>query len=150
AAGKTTKGKEGGSIKVIEIKKDNLGRYQVQVELDPPQGFLPGGMVGGGIGWGGPVQIQPAPLPIAPPRVAPPPPPGNGCGFQAPPAQPQVKQIQIQVAPVQVQAQPGIALAPAFFGGNGLSLRDDKGQAMQLVGQGFGVKPGGGAPMMVL
>ncbi|HZT83348.1 MAG TPA: hypothetical protein VFA26_24165 [Gemmataceae bacterium] len=154
AAGKTVKGKDGGSIKVVDAKADDNGRIQVQVEVEMPPGIIPGGVGGFGGGVilpGGPVQIQPAPLPI---QIAPPPPPpappggGKGFRFQAQPAVIQVRQaqVQIQIAP-GAAPQPAIAIAPAYFGGgNGLQLLDGKGQPIQLVGQGLSFQPGAKGP----
>jgi hypothetical protein len=38
AAGKTVKGKRGGWLKVLEVKKDDNGNYQVRYQLEPPDG----------------------------------------------------------------------------------------------------------------
>jgi hypothetical protein len=61
AVGNTVKGAKGGSLKVIEIKKDNNGNYHFRFELDRPQGVNGGMNPFGGIGampGGGGIQIQ--------------------------------------------------------------------------------------------
>jgi hypothetical protein len=124
AAGKTVKGKDGGSLKVIDASRAANGTIKVCVEMETPPGVQPaGGGVGGGVPGGPvqilPIQIQPAPAPAPPPAP-------NGLQFQQ--AQPAVQvQAQIQIAPA-----PGI---PAPIPGTlGLALVDDKGQRVQPTG----------------
>jgi hypothetical protein len=145
AAGKTFKGKDGGSIKVNAVE-ENGGQLRLRVELVQPANAVPAnqGAVGGiGVGgaWNGPVI-----LPVAPP--APPVP--------APPAKPllpkgafqvQGKAVQVQAAPAQVQVQIQIGGGgavqiggPGFMGGGnagGLVLLDDKGNVIPTVGSGM-------------
>src|SRR5262249_40976739 len=73
AEGKTFKGSEGGSIKIVEVKKEENGTIKVRFEMEQPANIVPGNNAG--IGLPG-VQIQNAP--------APPGGPGAGPGFALP------------------------------------------------------------------
>jgi hypothetical protein len=108
AAGETAKGKDGGQIKVTEVKEED-GKITIKFELEAPQnagGFvLPGGPAP-------PVLPAPPPLPVKPA--------GGGFGLQvggAPPAPP-------AAAPARV----GFVAAP------GISLVDDKGKTIPQTG----------------
>jgi hypothetical protein len=144
SAGKTFKGDEGGSIKIVSVDKDEKANVvKVIFEFEQPAGFTPpiNGLPGG-IG-GGPVPVplpapNPAPVPL-PPAAAPGgkiqilPAPPNGA-LQA--VQAQAGQAgQGQVVQVQVQGG-GVAIAPigrpgGFGNANGLKLVDDKGKPVE-------------------
>src|SRR5262249_1997823 len=53
AAGKTTKGARGGSIKILKAGKDDNGDYQIKFQLTKPAGVIDGGFGGFGGGVGG-------------------------------------------------------------------------------------------------
>ena len=71
AAGKTVKGKESGSVKVIGYDEQN-GQIIIRAEIDQPKDVVPAGQnnfnpfgFGGGFGGGG-IQIMPQILPVQP------------------------------------------------------------------------------------
>ena len=140
AAGKEFKGVEGGKIKIVEVTKNANGQITVRFELETPPNIFPANGIGGPLNnpWGGPggIQILPVPLPAPVPDKVP------GAKFQVePPAQ--VVPVQIQ-AQVQVEIRPaivvvgpgGVAAGPAMLPnqGNGVTLEDEKGNAIQVVG----------------
>ncbi len=126
APGKTYKGEDGGSIKVISVDKDEkANQAKVIFEFEQPAGFTPPINVNPG----GPIRGGAVPLPLPPP-VPPLPPAG---ALQA---------VQIQAAPaqvVQIQVQGGggvagpaiLPIRPGFNNANGLKLVDDKGKAVE-------------------
>jgi hypothetical protein len=145
AGGKTIKGTEGGSIKVVEVTKDDNGLVKVKFELEmPPNVVPPNGGIGavGGFGFGGVapggIQILPA-LPVnpaPPPGILPKPAPNPApkefrqgavlpkgalaappVQVQAVPAQAAPLQVQVQQIQVQGNVQIGIAVGPGGFGG---------------------------------
>lgn len=158
AGGKTFKGKDGGRIKIVDVKKLGNGDYQVQAELQLPAG----GQAGQGrIRIGGAIQIMPLPAVPAVPALPPgafqaqapakrvqAPPPVPAPPVQAVPIQVQAQAIQIQ-GPIQIQIG-GPGQAQVIWGGgfgmntdlSKLALLDDKGNALLLVGTGFQVKQG--------
>jgi hypothetical protein len=138
-AGETFKGKEGGSIKIVQVKEEeNKTTLRVELEQPPADKVVPA-QQGGVVGMPGVappirrlprqgVKILPAPAqpaPAAPPEVL---------AAQAPaPAAPP------QAAPPPVQIQIGVGGGVAIGGGmpmmagtlNGLSIQDAKGKALQ-------------------
>jgi len=164
SAGKTFKGDDGGSIKIVSVDRDEDGQATVVFELERPVGFTAPPMNGGGVFGGAPG------VPVAPPVPAPrriqilpnqPQPPGAGIQAQAGQVQPappgQVIQIQIQVGGA-VQVNGGgagaTALAPFNGGTSGLKLVDDKGNTVagSSIAIQYKAQPGGGrvAPEYVL
>ncbi len=152
AAGETFKGKDGGSIKVIDVKQDG-DKITIKYEYENPNAAAGGA---GGFGGGG-IRILPAPLPAPVPFPIDPPPAGGGAGFnfQAPaPAAPPVAapvQIQIQIGGPAVGPAGGPVVGGGFVGGtttafgNGLpQLIDDKGEVIQQVGSGASGRVVGG------
>jgi hypothetical protein len=115
AAGETFKGKDGGQIKVIEVKEED-GKITLKFEMEMPQN-VPGGL-------GVPV----TPVPVAPPPLPPAPakPVGGGFGLQVggggPPAPP--------------GAGPGFPAVRGFFPAQGITLVDDKGKTIPQTGGG--------------
>jgi hypothetical protein len=139
AAGETFKGKDGGHIKVTEVKEED-GKITIKFELETPQNAAGAGLGGIGIAIpGGPVPVAPPPPPAPiPPAPAPALPPGGaGFAFEAeePPAPPApAAQIQIQIAPA---VPPGGGLAaprPGYFPAQGIALVDDKGKTIAQTG----------------
>jgi hypothetical protein len=142
--GKTFKGADDGSIKVLDVSKGDNGTVTVRFELEQPANIIPAN--GGGWGMPGGIQIMPAPAPV-PARVLP-----RGA-LNAAPAQPQPVVLPVQengaAVLVQVQAQPaiGIAVGPggmmtAQVGYNGVALLDEKDHPVPvLVQQQVGFKP---------
>jgi hypothetical protein len=146
AAGKTFKGDKGGSIKIIEVKSEEK-KTTIRVEVEQPPDTVPAMQQMGMPGIGGAVRpgvkILPAPAvpPPAPPaapaaRPAPAAPPAA----QAPAAKPQVAQLQVQIlgGPGGIAIGGGGGAAGGAFVGpfNGLSVRDEKGNALPIqVGQ---------------
>jgi hypothetical protein len=146
SSGKTFKGVEEGSIKILDVSKGENGTVTVRFELEQPANMMPAN----GGGWGVPGGIQVMPLPAAP-RAVP-----QGALNNAAQAQPAVAQIranggvaagQIQI---QVQGQPAIGFAVAGPGGmmvplagsNGIALLDGKGNPVPvLVQQQIGWRP---------
>jgi hypothetical protein len=119
ATGKIAKGKDSGSLTVLEVAKQDNGQIRVRVDLVPPDnnnGAGPGRVRLGGI------QVMPA-LPAV--LIVPLPRPKPGAQGQG--------QMQVQI---QIQ-RAGAAAAPLVIGNAdptmGLSLVDDKGRAFQLV-----------------
>jgi hypothetical protein len=153
AAGKEVKGDAGGRIKVLEVKQDANGQITVKFEMEQPQDVMPAnpfGPVNGPFGVPG-VRIMPAPIKLPPGALppAPPAPKGPGPDFKADPpkeappqppqAQPAQIQVQIQVAPGAppqvIQIGRGGIGAPAFFPNqNGVTLEDEKGNSVQVIG----------------
>ncbi len=140
AAGKTFKGAEGGSIKILEVKTDEQKQTTIQFEFDQSrmENVFP---------FMAPAANAPLmPLrPARPPAVPPPPPPPakNGPAFAA---QAPGVQVQVQVRGVGVGRVPG---APVFMAAiNGLAVLDDKGNTLpvQMGAQQFRMvaQPGGG------
>jgi hypothetical protein len=114
AKGKSAKGKNGGSLEVIDVTKREGGDIEVKFKMVNPQ-------VGGGIG-GGPV-IQPLPLPAQPPGGAKVPPPPKGAPVQIQPVQPGGGGFGGGGV-----VRPGVGFAPP-----GLTLQDAKGKAFQVM-----------------
>ncbi len=148
ASGTTAKGKNGGSIKVVNVV-ENQNQVTVTVEMENPEGVLPAQ------NFPGAVPVPPLPVPGGG-AVPVPLPPQQGMAFQVGAAAPaQVKQIQVGGGAVQIQQiQIGgnIAIAqPGWVGRgtmNGLTLLDDKGNPMQLIGSGGIVRGGPGGQVM--
>jgi hypothetical protein len=159
AGGTTTKGKAGGQIKVVEATKTEEGQIKLKVELDLPPDAVPAGSQGfGGAAWTTPAIRVKLAAPVAPPAAAPPPPapaekpkeekPKDDKGRadkpkdEKPQAKEQVKEKPLPAPPVAVRAVAGAALnlgARGHHAGdafNGLSLVDDKGKTIPLVGVG--------------
>jgi hypothetical protein len=111
AAGKTAKGKDSGSLTVLEATRLDDGQVRVRVDLQPPSGGNNNGLVLPGM------RIMPAPGPVLP--VIPPAKQAPGKGLQI-----QVQQVQVGGA----RAVGGFTADPM-----GLSLEDDKGKAFQLI-----------------
>jgi hypothetical protein len=143
SSGKTFKGAEEGSIKIIDVSKGENGTVTVRFEMEQPANVLPAN--GGGWGMPGGIQIQPLP---AAPRAVP-----QGA-LNAAQAQAVVAQVQangaVVVRQVQVQGQNAIGFAVAGPGGmamplagyNGIALLDDKGNAVPvLIQQQIGFRP---------
>ena len=122
AADKTVKGAEGGSLKVLEVERQENGQIKIRVQLENPPNIVPGAPLGlpvGGFGVAAPGGVA---IAVAGPAVA----------AAAAPA-----------APAAVAARPAIIVA--YDGGYmGLSLVDDKGQSFQLVGVSSSVRILGG------
>jgi hypothetical protein len=137
ASGETVKGENGGSIKVVDVSKDeDTGVVKLRVQLDYPQDVQPGGVggIGGGfINPGGPVQILPvpAPNPVPVPR-----------GGPLPPQQGQNFQVQVQVG--AAQAVPARIVRPGFNGAEGLTIVDEKGNTLQPTITGINIQAGPG------
>ncbi len=119
AQGEAVKGKDGGQLKVTQVKEDD-GKLTVTFELEMPRGVMaPNG--GFGMPGLGPMRMPPIPAPL-PPLRKPAPPGGAGLAFQAPqaPAAP----------PPATVAAPGAAL----FSAPGITLVDDKGKTIPQTG----------------
>jgi hypothetical protein len=143
-AGETSKGDVGGSIKIVEVKsEEKQTTIRLEFEQPPfdkvvpaqPQMGMPG-MPGIGVPIRAPrrgVRILPAPAQPAPAPAVPPP----ALAAQAP-APPAPAQAPAQAPPVQIQiGGGGIAIGgPIQFVGapiiNGLSIQDDKGNALPM------------------
>ena len=145
AAGKTFKGKDGGTIAVKSVEEKD-GRVTVRVELVQPANVVPaqGGIFGP---LNGPFN-GPMILPLAPPQRARPALPGGAFQIQVGPGQVwQVQQIQIIGGGGAIQLGGG---GPGVFNNaSGLELLDDKGKpcptlGTQMIGRGM---PGGGFTM---
>lgn len=145
--GKTFKGADEGSIKILDVSKGDNGTVTVRFELEQPTNVFPANGGGFGIAPGG-IQLQPLPAQPVQARVVP-----RGA-LNAAPAQAQPAVVQVQgnggaVFQVQVQAQPaiGIAVGPGGMvtsqvGFNGVALLDEKDHAVPvLVQQQVGFKP---------
>jgi hypothetical protein len=143
AAGKTFKGTDGGFIKVTDVKTQE-GQTTLEFEFEQPAGVMPdqprmnqmpppfGGPVPGG-----PVRIQPAPLPAVPPPAppgAPAPAAGGGQAGQAVAQPAQVAQVKVQIQARPAIAPPGGAIGAPMFNGpfNGLTVQDEKGNALPI------------------
>jgi hypothetical protein len=170
AKGKTFKGKEGGSIKVLDVKTEEK-KTTIQFEFEPTPNTVPemgGGMMGmmgmmPGMGAGMVAPAVPAIRlqPAAPAPAAPPPPDKGkkkrGAAALAAAAPAQLVRAQV-VAPVQVQGGGEIAIAignaPMFVGPfNGLVVQDDKGNTLpvQMGPQEFRMQAGpGGANVLTV
>jgi hypothetical protein len=141
AAGKTFKGTEGGSIKVLEVKTDEQKQTTIRFEFDQSrmENVFPFMAPAANAPL---VPLKPAnglPPAVPPP---PPPPPKDGPAFAA---QPPAVQAPVRVQR-QVRVQGG---APVFTTAiNGLAVLDDKGNTLpvQMGAQQFRmvVQPGGG------
>jgi hypothetical protein len=155
AAGKTFKGAEGGSIKILDVKTDEQKSTTIRFEFDQPRldNVLP---------FGGPAANAPVmplqPILRRPPAVPalpapPPPPPKGGPGFAA---QPPAVQVQVQgQGAIQFQGGGQAIIAIGQGGGpvvmgaiNGLTVQDGKGNTLpvQMGPQQFRMvaQPGGG------
>jgi hypothetical protein len=153
AGGKTTKGKAGGAIKVVDATRTEEGQITLQVEIDAPPDVIPAGSQGfGGFRMSTPA-IRVAPAAVVPPPVAPAAPPpadkpkDKPAKEEKPQAKPPAKEPPAApAAGAPPVAAPAIALAPAaaqinarrgaghvgdMF--NGLSLVDDKGTKFSIV-----------------
>ncbi len=115
AAGKTFKGVEGGSIKINQVSKDNLGRLQVSFEMELPPGVQDRGNGGFGV-----VPLPAVPVPL---------PPGAPLPRQALPV-PGAFQAQAQI---QIQVGGGAWIGGVGFA-NGVTALDDKGNVLHPVG----------------
>ena len=167
AAGKTTKGKEGGFIKVVQVNRQANGTVQVRFEFEAPgQQNFPGGAFPG---FPGAFPINPPGIqiqPPLPPQALPPqkaPAPGRGQGQAPAPPQPGA-QARLQAQPAQAQARPALQIRGnplqggggfggmvimGGFGNQGFSMVDDKGGSCQLVNSGmFFRQVGQGQPVM--
>ena len=143
AAGKTFKGDDGGSIKVIEVKTDEQKQTTIQFEFEQPPDTTPAAPQF----LAGPM-MRPA-IRLQPPAGAPAPAPA--------PAPPAKKPGALAVGQVQAQIQiqgGGAVVGPGGAGGatfvgpiNGLSIQDAKGNALplQMGPQQFRVVGGGAA-----
>jgi hypothetical protein len=136
AAGETFKGKDGGHIKVTDVKEDD-GKITVKFELEMPPEVTPA-MVGGfGGGFGGFIGApggNPPPIKAPPPlpREKPARPDDKSPFFQdpAPPAPP------APPVPGGVPGAPGFGPAGFFFPAPGIKLVDDKGKTISQTGGG--------------
>jgi hypothetical protein len=171
AGGTTVKGKPGGQIKVLDVSKPADGQIKVRVEMELPEGVVPGN---GGLTGIGVRQVFTAPAKLLPAVPAPPPP----APVQKPappvekkeapaakpneaPAQAQAERekavaverqravMALQAAQVQRMQMQMMAMAPMRRAGfaNGLSLVDRKGQPLQLVGMSLNTRAAAGAPV---
>ncbi len=121
AAGKTFKGGEDGQIVINSVNKTN-NQVTIQLQLQPPTDSVPAGANAPGVGPVVPVRpIRPIPRVPAPPVPAPAPPAGAG-------AAPAAGGVAVAAA---IVIGPGRWNAP---GAAGLSLLDDKGNVIKLVG----------------
>ncbi len=130
SAGKTFKGEDGGSIKIVSVDKDETtNQVKVVFEFEAPAGYVANAnALPGFTGPGVPVPLPANPPPLPPAKGIKP----AGAGFQA---------VQVQAAPAQVQIQiqvgGGVAVAPIRpIGGGfnqmpGLRLVDDKGTPVE-------------------
>ncbi len=144
-AGEMAKGKEGGYIKIVEVKsQDEQTTIRLEYQQPPMDKVVPAqpnvGQVQGGMGG-----VAPAPVPIRLPRrgvpvrpvpaPAPAAPPPAGLAAQPPAAAPPPPP-PVQVAPaMQVVIRGGgniVIGGPIGFGGNGLTVQDDKGNALPM------------------
>ena len=130
AAGKEFKGAEGGKIKVVEVTKNANGQITVKFELEQPANIFPANP----FGVPGRIRIVPNPLP---PGGLPAPGAAPGFAFQVePPAQAVPVPVEIKIQQrVIILGGPGGAGGPAVFPnqGNGITLEDEKGNAIAVV-----------------
>jgi hypothetical protein len=140
ASGKTIKGTEGGSLKIVDVSKGENGLLTIRFELDPPANVIPDNGFNGGFGLPGGIPGGPVPLPA--PGVL----PKGALNFQvAPAAAGPVQVIQVGGGGIVVGGGP---VGMPFFAMNGLSVVDDKNKPIQpLVLQQVwqNVAPGGNA-----
>ena len=161
-ADETFKGKEGGFIKIVEVKEEeDKTTIRLEFEQPSPEKIVPAmlenvmaGFGGGGGGVGVPIRIQPRPGVKIVPAPGAAPAPGLAAPPQAAPPPVQVAPVQVQVAPVQAQIV--IQGGNVGFGGpmqttesfNGLTVQNDKGKVLPIqIGQTqgrFQQLPGGG------
>ncbi len=153
AAGKEFKGEQGGRIKVLEVSKAPNGQITVKFELEQPPNLFPAnpfGPVNGPFAPPG-IRIMPNPIKLPPGALPlPPAPPGAkpGPDFRADPPKalpPQAAPQPAQIAPAQIQIQigpgPGGFGGPAFFPNqNGVTLEDEKGKVIQVIGSNANVR----------
>jgi hypothetical protein len=166
AAGKTVKGRHGGSIKILEVSKGEKDQVTVRFELEQPEGVIPA--MGPAGGWGAvgvPPPGGPLPPPAAVPVVPPPPapakrpalPPGALVAVeeaeQAPPPPPVTPPAP---PPLPAPPPPGVRFGgagmgmPGFGGYHGLTLQDEKGNNLpcQVRNQWRAPAAGAGRPQM--
>jgi hypothetical protein len=143
AAGKVFKGELGGFIKIVEVKSQEQ-QTTIRLEFEqPPYDKVvpaqPNAVPGAGVPIGGPrpgVKILPAPAP-APAQVPPParPVPPAGLAAQVPAAPPQPAPAAPPGAQIQIGGGGGIVVGgPMRLATplNGLSVQDDKGNAVPI------------------
>ena len=159
SAGKTFKGDDGGSIKIVSVDKntdDGEGlKATVVFELERPAGYVvpPINKEFGGLRGAVP-GVAPA-VPLPPRGAAGQPPPGAGFQVQAAQGQAapgQVVQIQVQVGGAVKVNNGGPAAAtftPFNNGTAGLKLVDDKGNAVAGASIGMRYKPQAGPGRVV-
>lgn len=149
-SGESFKGKEGGFIKIVEVKSEKQ-ETTVRLEFEQPpfdkvmpaqQNVMPV-FVGGGAA---PIRIRavPARKIIPPPAPAGPPPAGLAAKQQAAPPAPAPMQRQIAIQGNFAFGGGGVPFMDSF---NGLSVLDDKGATLLMGVQmenGFQLQPGGG------
>jgi hypothetical protein len=134
AAGETFKGKDGGHIKVTEVKEED-GKITIKFEMEQPP------FAGGGIGIGLPGAVPlPAPVPLPPLPALPPPaikPAAGGAGLAVKAGAAPAQVVQIQIGGPGVPAVPpggGVAVGRAFVSAPGITLVDDKGKTIAQTG----------------
>jgi hypothetical protein len=156
-AGKTVKGRSGGSIKILEVTKGDKDQVTVRIEMQQPEGVIPAMAPGGWGAVGMPVPAFRLAPPVAVPVAPPPPPPAPR------PAKPRGALLAVEAAPPPATPPPpppaapprGIAVrvavgGPAFIGGqHGLTLQDEKGNHLPCKVQQQWRGAGPGAPVKV-
>jgi hypothetical protein len=128
SSGKTFKGTDEGSLKIVDVSKGENGTVTVRFELEQPTNVLP---ANGGFGMPGGIQFQPVP---AAPRAVP-----QGALKAVPQVQANggvvVRQVQVQGQNViGFAAGPGGVLMP-LTGYNGIALLDDKNNLVPVLVQ---------------
>jgi hypothetical protein len=114
AKGETLKGKDGGSLKVLDVTQEEE-KLTLRVEIEYPLAVMPGQGFGGIVPNVRPLPLRPLPVPPPPPQK------GNARpAAQVPPPPP------APVPPVQPLAVAANPIAP--LGNRGLTLYDDKGE----------------------
>ena len=131
AAGKTFKGTEGGSLKIIEVKTDEQKQTTIRFEFEQPPNSMPATPPMPAMP---PIRrLVPAPRPGV--KLPPPPPPPAPARAPPAPAVPgQALQLQVQIqgggqGVIAIGAGGGFNVAGPI---NGLSVQDDKGNALPV------------------
>jgi hypothetical protein len=148
AAGTTTKGKAGGSIKIVEATRGEEGEIKLQVELEPPPDVTPARGQGVSAVWAATpaIRLNPA-VPVKAPA-----PPAEKPKAAAPENRKEApaktddgkakEEVKAKPAAPPAAPLPGIAAAPAAFAANarfpgnvfnGLSLVDEKGKSFPII-----------------
>lgn len=116
AKGETFKGKDGGSLKVLDVTQEEE-KLTLRVEIEYPPAVMPGQGFRGVVPNFRPIPVRP----LRPMPVPPPPQKGNARPAQVAPPLPVQPQVQVQVAQINIGAP---------LGNRGLTLYDDKGEVI--------------------